>query len=276
MPRPSVICFICGREFGSASISIHIPNCEKKWDLEQSKLPKRQRRPCPTRPEYFDKVVSGELKGAALQEALINYNDQAFEDFNKKALEECKTCGRTFLPRALEVHSRSKCKPRPDPSTNNINGGSGSTRNGYSRLKKNSDSHGQRSNSPTKDLSPKASRHRSKSPTKNSPTKTRSPMQQKAQQNGNGNDDSSINGGPPMIRPGTYKKSDVPMLSSVNGNDGGSNKENGENEVVVPSREDLVAMVEKDIAFSSPKNRIELFNLIRKLTCEEPSEQALK
>ena len=42
----------------------------------QSKLPKRQRRPCPTRPEYFDKVVSGELKGAALQEALINYNDQ--------------------------------------------------------------------------------------------------------------------------------------------------------------------------------------------------------
>ena len=61
----------------------------------------------------------------------------------------------------------------------------------------------------------------------------------------------------------------------MNGNDGGSNKENGENEVVVPSREDLVAMVEKDIAFSSPKNRIELFNLIRKLTCEEPSEQAL-
>ena len=61
----------------------------------------------------------------------------------------------------------------------------------------------------------------------------------------------------------------------MNGNEGGSNRENGENEVVVPSREDLVAMVEKDIAFSSPKNRIELFNLIRKLTCEEPSEQAL-
>ena len=52
----------------------------------------------------------------------------------------------------------------------------------------------------------------------------------------------------------------------MNGNEGGSNRENGENEVVVPSREDLVAMVEKDIAFSSPKNRIELFNLIRKLT----------
>ena len=60
----------------------------------------------------------------------------------------------------------------------------------------------------------------------------------------------------------------------MNGNnDGGSNGETGENDVVVPSREDLVAMVEKDVAFSSPKNRIELFNLIRKLTCEEPSKQ---
>lgn len=64
---------------------------------------------------------------------IINWY-QAFDDFNKKALEECKTCGRTFLPRALEVHSRSKCKPRPDPNTNNnVNGGSGTTRNGYSR-----------------------------------------------------------------------------------------------------------------------------------------------
>ena len=56
---------------------------------------------------------------------------QAFDDFNTKALEACKTCGRTFLPRALEVHSRSKCKPRPEPSSNG-NGGSG-TRNNYTR-----------------------------------------------------------------------------------------------------------------------------------------------
>ena len=56
---------------------------------------------------------------------------QAFDDFNKKALDECKICRRTFLPRALEVHSRSKCKPRPDP-VNNGNGGSGN-KNGYTR-----------------------------------------------------------------------------------------------------------------------------------------------
>ena len=104
------------------------------------------------------------MKGTALQDALQNYNDQvwppssyvvklwklknlrikltnddfiifihikAFEDFNKKALEECKTCGRTFLPRALEVHSRSKCKPRPEPA-NTSNTGS-TNRNGNTR-----------------------------------------------------------------------------------------------------------------------------------------------
>ena len=52
------------------------------------------------------------------------------------------------------------------------------------------------------------------------------------------------------------------------------NGENGENDVVIPSREDLVAMVEKDVAFSLPENRIELFNLIRKLTCEDPSKRS--
>ena len=36
-------------------------------------------------------------------------------------------------------------------------------------------------------------------------------QQQKAQQTNNGHDDTPISGAP-IIRPGTYKKSDVPML----------------------------------------------------------------
>ena len=60
-------------------------------------------------------------------------------------------------------------------------------------------------------------------------------------------------------------------FSSMNGSDGVSAGEDGDNDGgVVPTREDLVAMVEKDVAFSSPQNRVELFNLIRKLTCEDP------
>ena len=60
-------------------------------------------------------------------------------------------------------------------------------------------------------------------------------------------------------------------ISSMNGGDGVNAREDGDNDGgVEPTREDLVAMVEKDVAFSSSQNRIELFNLIRKLTCEDP------
>jgi len=56
-----VTCYICGRDFGTRSIKIHIPSCQKKWDIEQDKLPKSQRRECPKAPEEFEKVVSPEL-----------------------------------------------------------------------------------------------------------------------------------------------------------------------------------------------------------------------
>ena len=63
MPRPvGVMCFICGREFGKASIAIHIPQCEKKWNNEQLKLPKKQRRPVPSKPTEFERIISGDLK----------------------------------------------------------------------------------------------------------------------------------------------------------------------------------------------------------------------
>ena len=75
-----VSCYICGRDFGTKSISIHIPNCIKKWEAAQKKLPKEQvsdekkkslkvffqRRPPPTAPQDLDKVIAGELKGEDL------------------------------------------------------------------------------------------------------------------------------------------------------------------------------------------------------------------
>ena len=57
-----VMCYICGREFGKASIIIHIPQCEKKWDVEQQKLPKKQRRPVPTKPFGILKCLTATYK----------------------------------------------------------------------------------------------------------------------------------------------------------------------------------------------------------------------
>jgi hypothetical protein len=56
-PR-SVMCHICGREFGTASISIHVPQCEKKWIDAENKKPKSQRRPVPKAPDIQLKGTS--------------------------------------------------------------------------------------------------------------------------------------------------------------------------------------------------------------------------
>jgi hypothetical protein len=56
-------------------------------------------------------VVDGKLKGSRLQE----YNDNAFKDFNEKALAECVNCKRTFLPDSLRIHLRS-CKAKSNPA----------------------------------------------------------------------------------------------------------------------------------------------------------------
>lgn len=47
--RPvGVMCYICGREYGSASIGIHTKTCLKKWIAQEELKPKNKRRPVPT------------------------------------------------------------------------------------------------------------------------------------------------------------------------------------------------------------------------------------
>uniref|UniRef100_A0AC34R815 Zinc finger protein 474 n=1 Tax=Panagrolaimus sp. JU765 TaxID=591449 RepID=A0AC34R815_9BILA len=52
-PSPTVYCYICGRQFGSKSIDIHVPQCLNKWHAENDKLPKAQRRPEPVKPQII-------------------------------------------------------------------------------------------------------------------------------------------------------------------------------------------------------------------------------
>ena len=57
--RPkALMCYICGREYGTASLEIHIKTCKKKWDIEQEKKPPNQRRPCPEPPQNFDEAIT--------------------------------------------------------------------------------------------------------------------------------------------------------------------------------------------------------------------------
>ena len=99
----TVVCFVCGREFGTKSISIHEPQCLKKWELENSRLPKHLRRPPPVKPSILPSLSS---HGG---DDLERMNQLAFES-SQKQLIPCRNCGRTFLPERLEIHMRS-CRP---------------------------------------------------------------------------------------------------------------------------------------------------------------------
>jgi hypothetical protein len=48
MKRPTAVaCYICGRDFGTRSIDIHVKSCQKKWIDAEAQKPKHQRRPVP-------------------------------------------------------------------------------------------------------------------------------------------------------------------------------------------------------------------------------------
>lgn len=103
--KRTVTCYICGRDFGSTSITIHEPQCLKKWHVENDKLPVDQRRKEPERPEtvYTRDPESGDMvvDTAAMAEASWKSH--------LNQLVPCKRCGRTFNPDRVNVHERS-CK----------------------------------------------------------------------------------------------------------------------------------------------------------------------
>lgn len=100
--KKTVVCYICGREFGSSSLTIHEPQCLKKWHIENDKLPKGQRRKTPTRPEILPSV-NGDSSD------IERFNEAAWKSAQGQLLP-CKNCGRTFNPDRLPIHQRS-CKP---------------------------------------------------------------------------------------------------------------------------------------------------------------------
>nr|XP_009931248.1 PREDICTED: zinc finger protein 474-like [Opisthocomus hoazin] len=89
------VCYICGREFGSRSISIHEPQCLQKWRIENSELPRHLRRVEPRKPE----VLTGDSC------ALTAENEAAYHSAQSQLLP-CGNCGRTFLPDRLIVHQK--------------------------------------------------------------------------------------------------------------------------------------------------------------------------
>ena len=110
-PR-GLICPLCGREYGTASLQIHMKSCRQKFELQQQDLPKNLRKSA-------DKIIAAYEQNQAMMNMQLGgsgkfnldaLNDQAFDTYNKEALVPCTNCGRTFLPDRLIVHQRSCLK----------------------------------------------------------------------------------------------------------------------------------------------------------------------
>ncbi|KAL7701199.1 zinc-finger of a C2HC-type/Double zinc ribbon [Lotmaria passim] len=100
--RPAFhVCYLCGQQFGSASIGIHIPQCYQKKLSQWEKSDPAVRGPKPKHPDTV------KWKGGPNAAAEQN-NGDSYETFNSQ-LVPCPNCGRTFLPDRLAVHLRG-CK----------------------------------------------------------------------------------------------------------------------------------------------------------------------
>ena len=96
-PR-ALMCCICGREFGTLSLEIHMKQCEKKKD-NKTQIPENYY-------ELFERIKAGDK---LTNEDYDMFNNKANDDYKENSLYPCQNCGRRFLPDRLEVHLRS-CK----------------------------------------------------------------------------------------------------------------------------------------------------------------------
>ena len=89
--RPKTLtCYLCGQQFGSASIAIHERSCKKKFVLQQAQLPEAFRKELPAAPK--NPIPTKESSRAEFDA----YNDEAFQILNTLVMHRCPKCGRTF------------------------------------------------------------------------------------------------------------------------------------------------------------------------------------
>lgn len=94
MPPPNLpACHLCGRQFGTSSLAIHLKACKERWEREHKKPAPEPNMPIPV----GAKVGSKEW-------AAFNMDAEKTYEAN---LEPCPFCNRTFLPDRLPIHLRT-------------------------------------------------------------------------------------------------------------------------------------------------------------------------
>lgn len=115
-PPNFLTCYLCGQQFGKASLPIHQPQCYVKKLLQWERGDPATRGSKPLHPDEMaarqeqamaEAPVSG--GGRQCQRAVDAFNEQQYKAFEEQMVA-CENCGRTFFPDRLVVHQRS-CFP---------------------------------------------------------------------------------------------------------------------------------------------------------------------
>ena len=94
MPPPNLpACHLCGRQFGTSSLAIHLKTCKEKWEREHNK----------PAPEPSAAIPTGAKVGSKEWAAFNAESEKTFE----ANMEACPHCNRTFLPDRLPIHLRT-------------------------------------------------------------------------------------------------------------------------------------------------------------------------
>ncbi|XP_052132048.1 zinc finger protein 474-like, partial [Frankliniella occidentalis] len=87
-----VTCFVCGREFGTASLPLHEPQCIQRWTLQNTKLPPQWQRSLPEKPV-------GPI-------TIDDWNKFAWDSSKRADSVQCPNCLRRFCPDRINSHER--------------------------------------------------------------------------------------------------------------------------------------------------------------------------
>ena len=117
-PPVSLLCCLCGRQYGSASIAIHLRSCKERFLREEDAKPTGSRRPLPDMLFRENSAATAAFPGertptgASASPHIQQWNDEAASVY-RDSMSECAFCARRFLPEKLEIHNRSCTAERP-------------------------------------------------------------------------------------------------------------------------------------------------------------------